>query len=58
MTDLLSVDFARLKINLNTYNKKLKNSIRLAKNNYSEKIFAKFKNDIRAIWKTINEILN
>ncbi len=31
MTDPLSVDFARLKINLNTYNKILKNSIRLAK---------------------------
>ncbi len=58
MTDPLSVDFARLKINLNTYNKILKNSIRLAKKYYYENIFAIFKNDIRATWKTFNEILN
>ncbi len=58
MTDPLSVDFARLKINLNTYNTILKNSIQLAKKLYYEKIFAKFKNDIRATWKTMNEILN
>ncbi len=58
MTDPLSVGFGRLKINLNTYNKILKNSIRLAKKNYYENIFAKFKNDTRATWKTINEILN
>ncbi len=51
MTDPLSVDFYRLKINLNTYNKILKNSIRLAKKYYYEKIFSKFKNDIRANWK-------
>ncbi len=41
MTDPLSVDFARLKINLNTCNKILKNSIRLAKIIYYENIFAK-----------------
>ncbi len=58
MTDPTSIEFARLQINLNTYNKILKNSIRLAKRNYYETIFAKFKDDIRATWKTINEILN
>ncbi len=58
MTDPISVDFASLQINLNTYNKILKNSIRLAKRSYYEKIFAKFKNGIRATWKTINGILN
>ncbi len=55
MTDPIFADFARLQINLNTYNKILKNSIRRI---YYEKIFNKFKNDIRATWKTINEILN
>ncbi len=54
----LSVEFIRLQINLNTYNQILKISIRLAKRIYYEKLFAKFKNDIRATWKTINEILN
>ncbi len=54
----LSVEFTRLQINLKTYNKILKISIRLAKRIYYKKLFAKFKNDIRATWKTINEILN
>ncbi len=58
MTDPISADFARLQINLNTYNKILKISIRLAKRIYYEKIFDTFKNDIRATWKTINDILN
>jgi hypothetical protein len=57
-TDPLSTEFAALKTNLNTYNKILKTSIRLVKNKYYQAIFAKFKNDIRATWKTINEILN
>ncbi len=34
MTDPISVDFARLQINLNTYHKILKNSIQLAKRSY------------------------
>ena len=58
ITNPTSVEFANIKINLNTYNKILKNSIRLAKRNYYHTIFAKFKNDIRSTWKTINEILN
>ncbi len=37
MTDPLSVDFARLQINLNTYNKILKNGISPAKKLNSEK---------------------
>ncbi len=55
MTDPLSIDFARLQINLNTYNKILKNSIRPAKRIYYEKIFTKLKDDIKATWKTIME---
>ncbi len=58
ITDPTSIGYATLKTNLNTYNKILKNSIRLAKRSYYHTIFAKFKNDIRATWKTINEILN
>ncbi len=37
MTDPISADFARLQFNLNTYNKILKNCIRLAKRIYYEK---------------------
>ncbi len=55
MTYPLSVEFTILQINLNTYNKILKISIWLAKRIYYEKLFAKFKNEIRATWKTINE---
>ena len=58
MSDPLSAEFATLKINLNTYNNILKNSMRLAKKIYYQQIFVKFKNDIRATWKTINEILS
>ena len=58
MSDPTSIEFDRLQINLKTYNRILKNSIRLAKRIYYEKVFAKFKDDIRATWKTINEILN
>ncbi len=35
-----------------------KRSIRLAKRNYYQTLFAKFKCDIKSTWKTINEILN
>ncbi len=58
LTDPLSVDFVRLQINLNTHNKILQNSIRLAKRIYYEILFAKFKDDIRDTWKTVNDILN
>ncbi len=54
MIDPISADFDRLQINLNTYNKILKNSIRLAKRIYYEKYLIKFKIDIPATWKTIN----
>ncbi len=43
--------------NLNTFNNILKKVIREAKKIFIENVFAKFKNDIRDTWKTINDIL-
>ncbi len=46
------------KINLKTYNKILKKSIRLAQIMYYEKVFQKYQSDIKNTWKTINTILD
>ena len=46
-----------LKINLKSYNAILKRSFRIAKQNYFETCFNKFKSDIKNTWKTINEII-
>ena len=46
------------KINLQTYNRILKRSIRLAKIKYYQHCFDKFKQDARKTWMTINTILN
>jgi hypothetical protein len=46
------------KINLQTYNRILKKSIRTAKRNYYFERFDKFKNDMKRTWVTIKEILN
>ncbi len=43
--------------NLNTFNNILKKVIREAKKIFNENLFAKFKNDMRGTWKTINDIL-
>ena len=45
-------------LNLNTYNKILKNNIRVAKKNYFKSCFNRYKNDIKKTWLTINDILN
>jgi hypothetical protein len=58
MTDPISSEYDIQKINLQTYNTILKKSIRLAKKIYYERLFFKFKDDIRGTWKTINAILN
>ena len=47
-----------LKINLGTYNKILKTSIRSAKLQYYHKTFMKFKKDIKHTWVTIKEIIS
>ena len=53
-----SVEYESLKINLQTYNKILKNSICTAKKMYYDTCFNKYKNDIKNTWSTINSILN
>ena len=49
--------FAQNKVNLSTYNKILRQSIRLAKKTYYDKSFTKYKHDIKNTWATINTIL-
>ena len=44
-------------MNLKSYNAILKRSFRIAKQNYFETCFNKFKSDTKNTWKTINEIL-
>lgn len=46
-----------LKINLNTYNKILKKSIREAKKLYYTEAFEKHKQDLKTTWKLISEII-
>ena len=47
-----------LKINLQTYNKIIKNTIKQAKLDYYTSQFNRLKNDISNTWKTIGEVLN
>ena len=47
-----------LKINLRTYNKILKRSIKLAKTDYYQFSLTKYKNDIQGTWRIIKDILN
>jgi len=46
-----------LKVNLQTYNRILKNSIREAKKNYYLLRFRKYQNDIKNTWRTIKDII-
>ena len=50
--------YERHRTQLNTYNRILKNSIRIAKKNYYVNIFAKYKSDMKKTWATINAIIN
>ena len=54
----LSVEHQIIALNLKTYNKILKNIIRLAKMNYYTSCFEKCKHDIKKTWKTINDVMN
>ena len=58
LTDPKSANYDTININLETYNRILKTSIRAAKQIYFELCFKRFKNDIRNTWKTINDILS
>ena len=50
--------YANLKINLNTYNRILRKTIKIAKESYFTDIFENCKNDSQKTWNNINSILN
>ena len=52
------IQYIAKKINLQTYNRILKRSIRLAKVKYFQHCFNKYKQDARKTWLTINTVLN
>ena len=56
-TPLNTSEYINRKTNLNTYNRILKQNIRLAKRHYYENCFNNYKNDIKKTWITIKEIL-
>ena len=58
LTNPVLREYEILYINLQTYNKILKRSIRVAKQLFLESTFNRYKSDIRNTWKTINEILS
>ena len=51
-----SIAYQANKINLDTYNKILKKSIRTAKKIYYNNAFGKYRNDMKKTWQTINTI--
>ena len=53
-----SPDYELVKYNLKIYNRYLNKCIRIAKNNYYAREFAKYKGDIRKTWDTLKDILN
>ena len=57
-TDQNSVEHQIIALNLKTYNKILKNNIRLAKMNYYISCFEKCKHNIKKTWETINDVMN
>ena len=57
-TDPSSEMYSTYKINLQTYNRILKQNIRQAKKLYYQKCFEKFKKDIKGTWMTIKQIIN
>ena len=56
-TPVNSPDYVKYKVNLQTYNRILRQNIRIAKKNYYYACFSKFKNDIKSTWSTIKEII-
>ena len=58
ITDRNSISYNIHKTNLSTYNRMLKQSIRIAKNLYYSSCFQRYKNDIKKTWATINNIMN
>ena len=58
MTDRNDVNYLVKKQNLSTYNRILKQNIRLAKKQYYHQRLSKFKDDIKKTWSCINEIIS
>ena len=58
ITSQNSPDFAAHKTNLSTYNRILKQSIKIAKKKYYNSLFDKFETDLKNTWATIGDILN
>ena len=53
-----SSDYLEYKASLTSYNRILKQNIRLAKKHYHQSCFHRFKNDIKKTWDSINDIVN
>jgi len=58
MTDRNDASYIGKKTNLTTYNRMLKQNIRLAKKQYYNSCFQKFRDDVKKTWSSINEIMN
>ena len=56
-SDPTSDEYVTLKTNFCTYNRILRNCIRIVKTNYYHNIFDKYRNDIKSTWTKINEIM-
>ena len=57
-TNPTSLEYANSQINLRTYNRILRKSLRAAKRIFYSLIFDKYKADIKNTWKTINGLLS
>jgi len=57
-TPVTNPDYVTYKTNLQTYNRILRQNIRIAKKNYYYACFNKFKNDIKSTWSTIKQIIS
>lgn len=57
-TDPTTEKYNMYKVNLQTYNRILKQNIRLAKKIHYQTCFDKFKKDIKSTWMTIKQIIN
>ena len=57
-TPVTSPQYAMIKTNLSTYRNILRTTITLAKQTYYQKLFNKYKNNIKQTWTTINTLLN
>ncbi|MEE8341453.1 MAG: reverse transcriptase family protein, partial [Candidatus Neomarinimicrobiota bacterium] len=57
-TPITSMSYFMYKVQLDTFNKILKSTIRAAKQVYLRQVFEKCKNDMKKTWKSINYVLN